>query len=211
MNRATTRLAVTAASLALLLGAVACESSDDKPLKTQPTKDQLQTDTRPGRTDDAPSSASSPTPTRSTSKTPTQAAPAKVGDAISISGGSSGHTVDVTVVKVVDPAVGDNEYSTPAPNTRWIAIQWRVTNTSTESVDVTPAFGSAVIDSEGQQFDTKSRDITAGPSYPTSTSIAPGDSRLGYVVYEVPKNATIVKTQFKPGLFGGQTGQWNVP
>lgn len=134
---------------------------------------------------------------------------AKVGDTISLTG-FEGVRLDATVVKLVDPATSDNQFSTPKPGSRFVAVQWRIANTGNVAVDGGPTSGSSLVDAEGQQFDPTYTTVTAGPDFPSGAKIPPGESRLGFVVYEVPTAATIVKIQYGANSgYAKQTGQWS--
>lgn len=135
---------------------------------------------------------------------------AKVGDTISLTG-FEGVKLDATVVKVVDPAAPENEYMKPKAGTRLVAVQWRIANTGTVPVDSGPTSGSNVVDGSGQQFDTSYHPTSAGPEFPSGVKIPPGESRLGFVTYEVPDDSKVVKIQFAANSgYAKQTGQWAV-
>lgn len=121
-----------------------------------------------------------------------------------------GAAADVTVVKVVDNAPSANDFH-PADGKRWIAVQFRIKNTGTAAYSDAPDNGAGVLDDKGQSYSAVIADTTAGPSFPTPANIAPGDSALGFITFEVPADARIAKTQF--GLdsgFADQAGQWNL-
>jgi hypothetical protein len=135
---------------------------------------------------------------------------AKVGDAISLKG-FDGEKLDATVVKVVDPATSDNPYMKAKDGARLVAVQWRITNTGTKSIDSGPNSGSSLVDGDGQQFLPTFSQTTAGPSYPSGVTIPPGQSRLGFVAYEVPKSSAVVKAQYGANSgFADELGQWTL-
>ncbi|WP_327140602.1 DUF4352 domain-containing protein [Nocardia sp. NBC_01327] len=142
-----------------------------------------------------------------------QAAPAKVGDTIGLKGIASGTKADVTVVQVIDaPTSGDDVDALP-PGKRYYAVQFRIVNTGTAAYDDAPSNGAKVVDSQGQTFPASLTyaDTSAGPNFGTTLTIAPGDNALGFLVFQVPADATIAKVQF--GMDSGmsdRTGQWTV-
>lgn len=73
-----------------------------------------------------------------------------------------------------------------------------------------PTNGAYLIDADGQQFDA---DITSpvGPSFGGSSKIASGDSRTGFITFELPKNAKPATLQFTlDSGFGPETDEWEL-
>ncbi|MFD4528612.1 DUF4352 domain-containing protein [Streptomyces sp. NPDC058470] len=193
------RRALTLVLSGLLATAVAC-SADEKvtttPVSSAPVQETPATE--------QPISTQSPTPSPASS--------AAVGDTLDLTGNGDGEQLAVTVVKVVDPAGSKNEFSTPEAGTRFVAVQFRLKNTGTAVYDDSPSNGAKVVDAQGQQFDATIEDTTAGPSFPASVTVAPGDTGLGFITFEVPTASKIAKVQFALNSgFSGNTGQWNVP
>ncbi|QKW18047.1 DUF4352 domain-containing protein [Kitasatospora sp. NA04385] len=139
------------------------------------------------------------------------AATASVGSTIALKGMNDGEACDVTVVKVVDPAKPKDQYSSPEAGTRFVAVQFRLANTGTASYSDSPGNGAQVVDTEGQRFTDTYQETAAGPSFSGSVAIAPGDSALGFVTFEVPASSRVAKVQFSlnSGL-ADSIGQWTV-
>ncbi|MFF4321264.1 DUF4352 domain-containing protein [Streptomyces sp. NPDC001568] len=134
-----------------------------------------------------------------------------VGTTIDLTGARAGESLAVTLVKVVDPAGAKNEYSTPEAGTRFVAVQFRLKNTGTAVYQDSPGNGAKLVDTQGQRFDTSFDDSDAGVSFPGSITVAPGDTGLGFLTFEVPKASKIAKVQFAMNSgFSANTGQWNV-
>jgi hypothetical protein len=208
MNRATA--AIAAAATALLLAA--CSDDPDK-LVTQPNAPSIITaPADPGTAAPGAPAPEAPAPAAPPSSTaPAQPPAAKVGNTITIKGSTEGNSLDATVVKIVDPATASNEYMTAPAGHRFVAVQWRIANTGVRPIDVGPTSGSAVVDTDGQQFSPSYQPTTAGPAYPSMATIPVGGNRLGYVVYEVPTASKIREIQFDPSMgLGSQIGQWTV-
>ncbi len=148
------------------------------------------------------------------SSVPTASLPASasVGDTLALSGTSGGEKADVTVVKIVDPASAKEAFSSPKAGERLVAVQFRIRNTGTAVYDDSPSNGARLVDNEGQQFTARiATDTTAGPSFPGSVMIAPGDTALGYITFTVPTASRVAKVQFALNSgFAPSTGQWTV-
>ncbi len=136
---------------------------------------------------------------------------AGVGDTITLHGLDDGETLAVTLTKVVDPASAADDAFAPAGGNRLVATQFRLANVG--SVGFTDAIDNdvQVIDGQGQGYQSTLDEVSAGPSFP-EVRIAPGDSRLGYVVFEVPQSAHLSKVQFVPDSgMASDTGEWRLP
>ncbi|MGY3205323.1 DUF4352 domain-containing protein [Streptomyces sp. TE5632] len=119
---------------------------------------------------------------------------AKVGDTLTLEGFEEGSKLDVTVVKVADPAK-------PAD----------LVNTGKAAYSDSPSNGAQVADTEGQQFDATFGDITAGPSMASGLKLKPGAEGLGWIVFEVPEAAKVDTVQFTMDSgFADKTGEWKL-
>lgn len=187
-------LAGTALAALLVTAAAGCTSSAK--VSTAPNSTPAQAATASGRT--SPVASASPTP-------------AAVGGTLSLTGINKGEKIDVTVVKVVDPAHG-TELSSPAPRMRLVAVQFRLRNTGSVTYHDAPANGAKVVDAKGQGFDAAIADTTsAGPNFPATTTISPKGTALGFVVFEVPTGSKIATIQFAlDSGFSNDVGQWKV-
>ncbi|MDX2294365.1 MULTISPECIES: DUF4352 domain-containing protein [Streptomyces] len=181
----------------LLAAAVACsdETVSTTPASTPPVSRTPAQET--------PATASpSPTPSRTS---------AAVGDTLDLTGIGDDEKLAVTVVRVVDPADAKNQYASPDAGMRFVAVQFRLKNTGTAVYKDSPSNGAKVVDTQGQQFDATYEDTNAGPGFPGSITIAPGDTGLGFITFEVPTSSKIAKVQFAMNSgFSGNAGQWNV-
>ncbi|MFF1300239.1 MULTISPECIES: DUF4352 domain-containing protein [unclassified Streptomyces] len=191
----------TAGLVLAALIAVVGGCADNEKVTTERATDPPATTarTQPSPTSETPS----PTPSRSTS--------ASVGDTLDLTGVDDGEALAVTLVKVTDPAHAENAYSSPDAGKRFVAVQFRLKNTGTAVYSDSPSNGARIVDTQGQQFDSTYEDTAAGPGFPSSVTLAPGDSALGFITFEVPADSRIAKVQFAMNSgFSAHTGQWNV-
>jgi hypothetical protein len=188
--------AVLLAATLVALGASACNTDTSDSVSTAPKA--------------APKAAASHGGgAASAAAQPKKKAAAKVGDTISLRGMDT--KADVTVLKVVDKAKGADEFTTPDAGKRFVAVQFRITNTGAKAYSDSPSNGAKVVDTEGQGFDSWIADTTAGPSFPGEVDLAPGATAKGFITFEVPKAAKLDKVQFAlDSGFADQTGQWDV-
>ncbi|WP_329494645.1 DUF4352 domain-containing protein [Kitasatospora herbaricolor] len=140
------------------------------------------------------------------------AARARVGDTLELPGTASGSRMAVTVTQVVDPAAPGNGISTPRAGNRLVSVQFSLHNIGTTVYGDAPSNGAQVIDGQGQGFNADISVTTqAGPAFPAIVNIAPGDTALGFVSFQLPAGSTLAKVQFTldSGL-ADATGQWRV-
>jgi hypothetical protein len=155
-----------------------------------------------------PSARATAEPTGEPSAQPTAA---KVGSPITVTGLDGGSEVTVVVKKIVDPTDSTNEFSAPAPGSRYVAVQFEITNTGTVLYDDFPALGATVKDAQGRQFDFAfTEGVTAGARMPDSVKLLPGKKTLGYIVFEVPDASKVASVKFGMEAGLGDTGEWQV-
>ena len=158
----------------------------------------------------ATGTASSPSATRSASAKAT-ARPAGIGSVITLSGNTSGEQVAVTVVRVLSHAQPAGEFDTPKSGDRLYAVQFRLSDTGSAAYSDAPDNGAVVTDAKGQSYQSSIDNAAECTSFPGTENIAPGQSGLGCVVFEVPRRAVITQVQFTlDSGMGPDTGQWSV-
>ncbi|HZP55029.1 DUF4352 domain-containing protein [Actinocrinis sp.] len=136
--------------------------------------------------------------------------PAGLGDAITVTGFNH-EKLAVTLVKVFPDAKGADEFTSPDAGKVFYAVQLRIANAGGVAYSDSPDNGTVLKDAAGQQFQTDLASVTAGQSF-GSVNIAPGDSVLGVVVFQVPNGDKPVRLQFTPDSgMADSTAQWNLP
>jgi hypothetical protein len=132
--------------------------------------------------------------------------PASIGQAIHLEG--SDGSINVKLTRWVANATATDSFSSPENGKRFVAAQFRITAVGGGYSD-SPSNGAYAIDSKGQQYDTAFvEEIRQGICFGGSVKIREGSSALGFIVFEVPKNAKISKVQFSEDSGFGQTGEW---
>lgn len=158
------------------------------------------------------SSSKEAAPDTPAEETPAAPKVAKVGDTIALTGTEDGSKLDVTVVKVADPAKSADEFFAPEDGNRWVGVQFQLVNTGTIAYGDSPANGAQIADAQGQQFTSTFADITAGPSMASSVNLKPGAKALGWIAFELPKASKAATVQFgMDSGFAEQTGEWQLP
>ena len=135
---------------------------------------------------------------------------ARAGTTVGVSG-NSGEKLNVTVTKIVDPAIGATDFDQPDPGTHFVAVQFKLTNAGSAVYNDSPDLDARVLDAKGQSYDSVIADTAAGPGFAGGqVSIAPGATELGFVTFQVPDGTAIADVQFTTDTGLGQTAEWRV-
>ncbi|MFE2025478.1 DUF4352 domain-containing protein [Streptomyces hygroscopicus] len=198
IRRTRIRLVATVAAAGICaLGLTACDSGDSGDTVTDKPKAKA-----------SASATAAEKPAAEKSGTPDVA---KVGDTIALKGLEDGNKLDVTVVKIADPAKSSDEFTTPGSGKRFVGVQFKLVNTGTAAYSDSPANGAKITDVDGQQFESTFADITAGPSMSSAVRLKPGGKALGWIVFEVPKASKTDTIQFAMNSgMANQTGEWKL-
>ena len=188
------RLAMSTAVFTAVLGLAACDTE----VTATPDKPAAAGDEKPGKEGEKAEQAQE------------KEAAAKVGDAITLKGFED-EKIEVTVVKVVDPAKSKDEFMTPDDGNRWLGIQFQLVNKGDKAYQDSPTNGMQVADADGQMFQTAFGEITAGPALSSDVRLAPGAKALGWVTFDVPKDVKVSQVQvaLNSGM-ADHTGQWKL-
>ncbi|MFC8450176.1 DUF4352 domain-containing protein [Kitasatospora sp. NPDC057223] len=195
-------LALRSASALAALGLAAVAGCSSHTVETRPAV------TSPATGSPVSGSAAGTTGAASASPSTSQA---RVGDTVELRGSGQGARMAVTVTRVVDPAAAKDQFSTPGAGNRLAAVQFSLHNVGTAPYSDSPSNGAQVIDTQGQAFNATFTDTAAGPGFPGIVTIAPGDTGLGFLTFQLPAASTVAKVQFTldSGL-ADNTGQWLV-
>lgn len=132
---------------------------------------------------------------------------------VALTNSLNGEKIEITITKVVDPAVPGPGAATPDPGDRFVAVQYEIHNVGTLPFDGETVQMSAVLnDRQGQQFKPVfvQPKTSAGPNLPETVNVMPGQKRLGYVVFELPDASVPGQAQWSMGMGFGGTAMWDI-
>ena len=136
---------------------------------------------------------------------------AGVGDAIDLKGTKAGNVLEVTLTKLVDPSTPTADFNKPAAGKRYVAVQLKITNKGQSTYSEDPQILVKAKDALGQVYSIDfGSDTTAGQALDSGLNLAPGDSTLGYAVFQVPTGQKITKVQYTLTPIGGSVAQWTI-
>jgi Domain of unknown function (DUF4352) len=114
--------------------------------------------------------------------------------------GQTAHTgdFDVTVHALEDPFAVNNQFEVPPEGHRFVGVEATVTNTGGEPLPFSTLMGVELFD----QLDRPWQIALAGTDRPQldAPTVAPGESRRGWVVFSVPPDATELTLRVKGNL-----------
>jgi hypothetical protein len=123
---------------------------------------------------------------------------------------SSGHTYRVALDKVIDPAQGADEFTSPDADMRFVGTVFTITALNGSPSDEDANINAVIVGSDGQTY-TADFDAIAGYTNFNDGAIqaAQGEKTTGAVTFQVPTGVKVAKVQWTAGGFGN-TVQWNV-
>lgn len=137
-----------------------------------------------------------------------------VGTSTKLTGELSGEKYEVTLTSVVDPATESDGLSLLPSGDRLVAVNLTVANAGTgiqqESIDD----DVTLIDSGGHTYngtDGIIYSVSQCQTFSGSSTLPPGQSETGCVVFQVPSSAVLSKFQYIPDAgFAGSLGEWSL-
>lgn len=136
----------------------------------------------------------------------TGAGPAKVGDTLEL-GGSSG--LAVTLVKVIDPATGADQFTTPDAGKRFVAVDVKIANKGTSAYQDDANSDVSLIGTDGQAYTVDFSNVAQCTNFNDGDyTLAGGESITGCVVFQLPTGISTSKVQFQDS--SDDTGEWDI-
>ncbi len=124
---------------------------------------------------------------------------------------SSGSKYDVHLTKVIDPAQGTDEFSTPDAGKRLVGAVFRITGVKGNSSDDANN-DATLIGSNGQAYQADFDSIAGYTNFSSGQfNAAPGAAEVGAVTFQVPAGVKVAEVQWSADSgFGGAPGIWKV-
>jgi hypothetical protein len=163
----------------------------------------------PATTAAAPATSAQATPTPTTSPTPSLSGP--VGTVYKVTDGS-GNIMSVTLTKVIDPAQGADQYTTPNNGFRFVGAVFTLSGVSgTFSDDANN--DATVVGSNGQSYTADFNSIAGVTNFNNGEyNLTPGVRSVGAVTFQVPAGVSVSAIQWSgSGGFGGAPATWTLP
>lgn len=158
-----------------------------------------------------PSGHTSGTAKASTSAKPS--APAKaatVGDYFDVKDGS-GNTYRVTLDKLIDPAQGADQFSTPDNGKRFVGTVFTITALSGSPKDQDANNNASVVGANGQTYTPDFNSIAGYTDFSSGQiNVAQGQSVTGAVTFQVPTGVKVTRVLWSTQSGFSSSVQWSV-
>jgi hypothetical protein len=138
------------------------------------------------------------------------AAPARIGSYFDVQD-SSGDTYRVTLVKIIDPAQGADQFSTPDSGNRFVGAVFTIKALSGSPQNEDANSDAVLVGSNGQSYTFDVNDIAGYTNFDNGEiHVAQGETATGAVVFQVPDGVKVSEVQWAAGDGFGSTVQWDV-
>lgn len=194
----------------------AADDDDDLAADVRRAATSTPTTTEPATTTTTTTTTTEPTPTTTTAPTTTTTDPTTTTtepattttdepsedtrgsqDVYAVGDTATSSDLDVTLLAVQDPYVSPNEFDTPQPGNRFVATEVELTNDTSEPIAWSSWSGAELTDDLNRPWTV----ALAGIDLPQLDGDVPaGGARRGWVVFEVPQDATGLQLRIKGSL-----------
>lgn len=148
----------------------------------------------------------SPSAVAAPSTTKAKAAAAHVGATLNL------RNLSVTLTKVIDPAQGADQFTTPDPGKRFVATEFTITNNSSTGYSNDANSNATLIGTDNQSYTPDFNSVSECTNFNGGVyTLASGESSTGCVVFQVPTGVSPAKVQFSSSILGNNAGEWLVP
>ena len=108
----------------------------------------------------------------------------------------------VIAAKVLDPAYGSDEFSTPDAGSRFVGVEFTISGVTGYSSDDANT-DAVVIGSDGQTYQPDFDSISAGTNFDSGDfSVSDGQTATGWVTFQLPDGVTVASVQWQADMFG---------
>jgi len=138
------------------------------------------------------------------------APPGKVGSQFDLQDGS-GNTYRVTLAKVIDPARGADQFSSPDSGKRLVGLVFKIKALTGSPQNEDANNDAVLVGGNGQNYSADFDGIAGCTNFDSGTiHVAQGDTVIGSVTFQVPVGVTVSKVQWSALSGFGSTVEWDV-
>ena len=139
-----------------------------------------------------------------------QAPPGKVGTQFDLPD-SSGDTYRVTLVKVIDPARGADQFSSPDSGKRFVGLVFKIKALTGSPQNEDANNDAVLVGGNGQNYSADFDGIAGYTNFDSGAiHVAQGDTVTGAVTFQVPEGVTVSKVQWSALSGFGSMVEWDV-
>jgi hypothetical protein len=150
-----------------------------------------------------------PASTAPTASTASAAAPGTLGSTLNATD-ADGNAYTVTLVKVINPATGSDEFNQPDSGKYLFGAVFTITG-KTGSASDDANNDAVVVGSDDQDYTADFNSIAGYTNFQHGEwNVSPGTAVTGAVTFQLPTGVTVKSVQWGGDLFGGTRGTWNL-
>lgn len=124
---------------------------------------------------------------------------------------NSGHTYRVTLVKIIDPAQGANQFYTAAAGKRLVGAVFTITAVQGTPQDEDANLDATMVGGNGQSYTADFAQIAGYTNFSYGTiKVSQGQSVTGAVTFQIPTGVQVTRVQWTGGAFGNNAVTWNL-
>jgi hypothetical protein len=122
-----------------------------------------------------------------------------------------GHSASITLVRVVDPAQGADQYTTPSAGDRFVTTEFKIVNTG-NAFQPEPGSDATVFDTASHSFSSTYQEAVQGcPAFASNLTLTHDETADGCVTFEVPTGSVLQKIQYSEQSGGGSAAWTLIP
>ena len=154
----------------------------------------------------APAATAAPSPAPS----PTSTLTGPVGTVYQVTD-DSGNKMTVTLTRMIDPALGADQFSTPNNEFRFVGAVFTLKGVSGTFSDDANS-DATVVGSNVQSYTADFNSIAGVTNFNNGEfNLTPGTTSIGAVTFQVPDGVKVASVQWSGSIFGGPPATWVVP
>jgi hypothetical protein len=125
---------------------------------------------------------------------------------------ASGDTYRVTLTKIIDPAQGADQFTTPDNGKRFVGAVFTIKAISGSPQNEDADNDAVVVGSNGQSYTADLSNIAGYTDFSHGQIVvAQGAATTGAVTFQVPAGVKVAKVQWQTASGFGSAVQWTVP
>ena len=144
---------------------------------------------------------------------PTTIAPAPhVGGTVNLPAVDQRPPMQVTLLQVIDPAQGADQFAVPLSGDRFVALQLRVAQGGTTTLTESMPTDTTVLDANGNLFTASNANVQGCTAFGSFVNLKPGRPKTGCLTFELATGSSVATVLFTPNnQFGSVSAAWQVP
>ncbi|MGC2150399.1 MAG: DUF4352 domain-containing protein [Terriglobales bacterium] len=123
----------------------------------------------------------------------------------------NGNPYKVDLIVLYDPISGADQYTTPKAGFRFVAADFRITDTGSKQISDDANLNATVTGQNGQTYTADFDSMSGCTNFSDGEyQLNPGETATGCVAFQVPIGVNVAKVRWSPNLGSGSFGEWSI-